>query len=51
MAAELIEHPKELAEHVMLVDLARNDVGRVVSFGTETVDELMRSSATATSCT
>ncbi len=41
MAAELIEHPKEVAEHVMLVDLARNDVGRVVDFGTETVDELM----------
>jgi anthranilate synthase component 1 len=41
MAAELIEHPKELAEHVMLVDLARNDVGRVVEFGTEHVDELM----------
>ena len=40
-AAELIEDPKELAEHVMLVDLARNDVGRVVSFGTEQVDELM----------
>ena len=35
------EHPKELAEHVMLVDLARNDVGRVVRFGTEQVDELM----------
>ena len=30
MAAELVEHPKERAEHVMLVDLARNDVGRVV---------------------
>ncbi|MHB1536201.1 MAG: anthranilate synthase component I family protein [Acidimicrobiales bacterium] len=41
MAAELIEHPKERAEHVMLVDLARNDVGRVVDYGTETVDELM----------
>jgi anthranilate synthase component 1 len=41
MAAELTEHPKERAEHVMLVDLARNDVGRVVSFGTEQVDELM----------
>jgi anthranilate synthase component 1 len=40
-AAELIEHPKELAEHIMLVDLARNDVGRVVRFGTEQVDELM----------
>jgi anthranilate synthase component 1 len=41
MAAELSEHPKERAEHVMLVDLARNDVGRVVDFGTERVDELM----------
>jgi len=41
MAAELSEHPKERAEHVMLVDLARNDVGRVVEFGTEHVDELM----------
>ncbi|HTJ74562.1 MAG TPA: anthranilate synthase component I [Acidimicrobiales bacterium] len=41
LAGELIEHPKEVAEHVMLVDLARNDVGRVVRFGTETVDEMM----------
>ena len=41
MAAELCEHPKERAEHVMLVDLARNDVGRVVDYGTEHVDELM----------
>ncbi|MGH9138447.1 MAG: anthranilate synthase component I family protein [Acidimicrobiales bacterium] len=41
LAAELREHPKELAEHVMLVDLARNDVGRVVRFGTCQVDELM----------
>ena len=41
MAAELTEHPKERAEHVMLVDLARNDVGRVVQFGTEHVEELM----------
>jgi anthranilate synthase component 1 len=41
MAAELVEHPKERAEHIMLVDLARNDVGRVVRFGTEQVDELM----------
>jgi anthranilate synthase component 1 len=41
MAAELTEHPKERAEHVMLVDLARNDVGRVVEFGSEQVDELM----------
>jgi anthranilate synthase component 1 len=41
LAAELIEHPKERAEHVMLVDLARNDVGRVARFGTVAVDELM----------
>ena len=41
LGAELLEHPKEIAEHVMLIDLARNDVGRVVEFGTETVDERM----------
>jgi anthranilate synthase component 1 len=41
LGAELREHPKEVAEHVMLVDLARNDVGRVVRFGTEQVDEMM----------
>jgi anthranilate synthase component I len=41
LAGELSEHPKEVAEHVMLVDLARNDVGRVVRFGTEEVEELM----------
>jgi anthranilate synthase component 1 len=41
LAAELSEHPKERAEHVMLVDLARNDVGRVVEFGTERMEELM----------
>ena len=41
LAGELTEHPKERAEHVMLVDLARNDVGRVVTFGTERVDEMM----------
>ncbi len=41
LGAELREHPKELAEHVMLVDLARNDVGRVVEFGSEKVDEMM----------
>lgn len=40
-AAELVEHPKEIAEHIMLLDLARNDVGRVAEFGTEVVDELM----------
>ena len=31
LGAELREHPKEIAEHIMLVDLARNDVGRVVA--------------------
>ena len=41
LGAELAEHPKELAEHVMLVDLARNDVGRVVRYGTCQVDEMM----------
>ena len=41
LAAELTEHPKERAEHVMLVDLARNDVGRVADYGTVHVDELM----------
>ncbi|MBW3615686.1 MAG: chorismate-binding protein, partial [Actinobacteria bacterium] len=41
MAGELAEDPKEISEHVMLVDLARNDVGRVVDFGTERVDELL----------
>ncbi len=41
LEGELVEDPKELAEHVMLVDLARNDVGRVVTFGTEQVDEQM----------
>ncbi len=41
LEAELAEDPKEVAEHVMLIDLARNDVGRVVSFGTEKMDETM----------
>ncbi len=41
LSGQLLEDPKEVAEHVMLVDLARNDVGRVVAFGTEHVDELM----------
>ena len=41
LEGELVEDPKEVAEHVMLIDLARNDVGRVVRFGTEVVDEVM----------
>ncbi len=41
LAAELKENPKEVAEHIMLVDLARNDVGRVAEYGSVTMDELM----------
>jgi anthranilate synthase component 1 len=39
LAAELAADPKELAEHVMLVDLGRNDVGRVAETGTVDVTE------------
>jgi anthranilate synthase component 1 len=41
LASDLLDDEKERAEHVMLVDLARNDVGRVARYGTVTVDELM----------
>ncbi|MHB8318608.1 MAG: anthranilate synthase component I [Acidimicrobiales bacterium] len=41
MERDLLGDSKEVSEHVMLVDLARNDVGRVVEYGTEVVDELM----------
>src|SRR5213596_433982 len=40
-AAELLADSKERAEHIMLVDLARNDVGRVAEFGTVHVTEFM----------
>ena len=38
---ELVGHPKERAEHVMLIDLERNDLGRVCAAGSVEVDELM----------
>jgi anthranilate synthase component 1 len=41
LAAELLSDPKECAEHVMLVDLGRNDVGRVARFGSVAVSDVM----------
>lgn len=41
LAKELIDNEKERAEHVMLVDLERNDLGRVSRYGTVHVDEFM----------
>src|SRR5256885_8291707 len=41
-AAQLLGDPKERAEHIMLVDLARNDVGRVAEFGSVRVTEFMQ---------
>jgi len=39
---DMINDPKEVAEHIMLVDLGRNDVGRVAKAGSVEVEELMR---------
>lgn len=41
LAEEMLSDPKEVAEHIMLVDLGRNDVGKVSKFGTVKVDEFM----------
>jgi len=41
LAQELLDDPKERAEHVMLVDLARNDVGRASEFASVVVDDFM----------
>ena len=41
LADELLNDPKERAEHIMLIDLARNDLGKVCEFGTITVPEFM----------
>ncbi|MCK5279278.1 MAG: anthranilate synthase component I, partial [Cyclobacteriaceae bacterium] len=41
LANELLSDPKELAEHIMLVDLGRNDLGRVCKYGSVVVDDLM----------
>src|SRR5207253_827338 len=40
-ARELLADPKERAEHLMLVDLARNDVGRIAEFGSVRVTDFM----------
>lgn len=42
LSAELLADPKERAEHIMLVDLGRNDIGRVSRYGTVNVTELMQ---------
>jgi anthranilate synthase component I len=41
LAEALVKHPKERAEHIMLIDLARNDLGRVCTGGSVRVDEYM----------
>ncbi|MFC3104365.1 aminodeoxychorismate synthase component I [Salinisphaera aquimarina] len=47
MTRELLAHPKERAEHIMLIDLERNDLGRICEPGSIQVDELMTSESYA----
>jgi anthranilate synthase component I len=42
LSRDLLNDEKEVAEHTMLVDLARNDIGKVSKYGTVQVDELMK---------
>lgn len=48
LEAELLDDDKELAEHDMLVDLGRNDLGKVSRFGTVAVEQFHTSSASPT---
>jgi len=41
LTKSLLNDPKEIAEHIMLVDLGRNDIGRICNFGSVSVPELM----------
>jgi anthranilate synthase component 1 len=41
LSSELFDNPKERAEHIMLIDLERNDLGRICEAGTVEVDEMM----------
>lgn len=41
LAQDLVSDPKERAEHIMLVDLGRNDVGRIAEFGTVQISDVM----------
>ena len=51
IAKELLDNEKERAEHMMLVDLGRNDIGRVSEIGSVTIDKYMKVENTLTLCT
>lgn len=51
LEAELLADEKELAEHNMLVDLGRNDLGKISKFGTVNVEKLHSSNVTHMLCT